>query len=574
MPAEIGELFFDTVILSMHRETGGDHMGSNPWKNMFPPHIWQRGVDYYRDGRVLDLQCRNHEITAEVEGSEIYTVSVTFGKGNSSITGYSCDCPYGEDGTPCKHLAAVLCAVQDEQRNPVPKEESGCAVEEMVGLLSESQMRSLLIRFAEENSRIREVIYLTATNELPQSQKNCWEADLEELTDSVADRHGFIDYEDASEYCDALVDYMNDRLPDLLSAGKTMDAFQLTWLTFQTGMEQDMDDSDGGLSILASYCMDAWSEILEQANLEEQQDILRWFAAHYASLELGRMFLDMYLYDAPWKDEIGSELLSLLDQQIQACLKSEIGQYRLENLIVYRVEWMERIGKCKEEQEQYFSQYHYLPRVREIQISQAMQTSDWDTTLALLEESKKIDENMPGLVAKYCTQMIEVYKKTDNREALLAELRDYLYHFRQDNLVYASMLKAMLSADEWTVERVHLLDSPTMSYQVYPLLEQEQMYEELMQRIEKKTDIFGLEKYEHLLRKTYEQRCKNVYITYLQNAMEQASNRKAYWSVIQILKKVRKYPDGKTAAQDLADCWKAKYPRRTSMLDELRKAGF
>ena len=39
-------------------------MASNPWKNMFPPHIWQRGVDYYRDGCVLDLQCQNNEVTA------------------------------------------------------------------------------------------------------------------------------------------------------------------------------------------------------------------------------------------------------------------------------------------------------------------------------------------------------------------------------------------------------------------------------------------------------------------------------------------------------------------------------
>ena len=39
-------------------------MANNPWKNMFLPHIWQQGVDYYRDGCVLDLQCQNNEVTA------------------------------------------------------------------------------------------------------------------------------------------------------------------------------------------------------------------------------------------------------------------------------------------------------------------------------------------------------------------------------------------------------------------------------------------------------------------------------------------------------------------------------
>ena len=549
-------------------------MASNPWKNIFPPHIWQRGVDYYRDGRVLDLHYLNSEVTAQVEGSETYTVSVTFNEARDGITDYFCDCLYGEDGTPCKHLAAVLCAVQDGAQSPIPEEKSEHTVEALVGLLSESQMRSLLIRFAEGDSHIREVIQLAATNELPQSQKNQWEADLEELTDSMSDRHGFIDYEDASEYCDALEEYMNDRLPDLLFAGKTMDAFQLTWLTFQTGVEQDMDDSDGGLSVLASFCMDAWSQILKQADLEEQREILHWFTAHYASLDLGRMFLDEYLYDAPWKDEIGPELLSFLDRQIQECLKNENSQYRLEDLIVYRVKWMERLGKSEEEQEQYFAQYHYLPRIREIKISQADQSGDWVTALALLEESREIDKDKPGLVAKYSAQIIEIYERTDNRESLLKELRNYLYEFRQDDLVYVLKLKAMLTPEEWTTERDRLLNSETMRFQTYTLLEQEQMYEELMQRIEKNTDIHALERYERLLKKSYGQRCLNAYVTHLQDAMGRAYNRKAYWSVIQTLKKVRKYPDGKETAKGLADCWRAKYPRRTSMLDELNKAGF
>lgn len=549
-------------------------MASNPWKNMFPPHIWLRGVDYYRDGRVLDLRYRNSEVTAQVEGSETYTVSVTFNKKRDCITDYFCDCPYGEDGTPCKHLAAVLCAVQDGAQSPIPEEKSEHTVEALVGLLSESQMRSLLIRFAEGDSHIKEVIQLAATNELPQTQKDQWEADLEELTDSMSDRHGFIDYEDASEYCDALEEYMNDRLPDLLFVGKTMDAFQLTWLTFQTGVEQDMDDSDGGLSVLASFCMDAWSQILKQADLEEQREILHWFTAHYASLELGRMFLDEYLYDAPWKDEIRSKLLSFLDRQIQECLKNENSQYRLEDLVVYRVKWMERIGWSKEEQEQYFTQYHYLPKIREVKITQAKQSGDWATALALLEESREIDQDKPGLVAKYSAQIIEIYERTDNRESLLKELRDYLYEFRQDDLVYVLKLKAMLTPEEWTAERDRLLNSETMRFQIYTLLEQEQMYEELMQRIEKNTDIHALERYERLLKKSYGQRCLNVYVTHLQDAMGRACNRKAYWSVIQTLKKVRKYPDGKAAAQSLADYWKEKYPRRTSMLDELRKAGF
>ena len=65
-------------------------MASNPWKNMFPPHIWQRGVDYYRDGCVLDLHYRSSEVTAQVESR---TPRPNTGRYGMCGTGGSRDCP-------------------------------------------------------------------------------------------------------------------------------------------------------------------------------------------------------------------------------------------------------------------------------------------------------------------------------------------------------------------------------------------------------------------------------------------------------------------------------------------------
>lgn len=549
-------------------------MADRLWKNIFQPHIWQRGVDYYHDGRVLNLKSNGNRITAEVEGSEIYTVSVMFDSEKNTIMDHSCDCPYGEDGTPCKHLAAVLYAIQDEDSPQTAKDNDEHTVEDLVNMLSEQQMRDLLIRFAKNNSFISEVLQLTVTKSVPQSQQDQWEQDLQELTDSASDRHGFIDYDEAYDYCYSLVEYMDDRLPDLLAAGQITEAFHLTWLVFQTGMEQEMDDSDGGTGVIASYCTAAWSSILEQSDLENQQQIFQWFISHFSDFELGEMFLDEYIYDAPWQKEIGSEMLIFLDKQIQKYMESSTGHYRLNGLIAKRVHWMERIGESQKEKEVYMLKYHHLPEIREIQISQAMREKDWDTALVLLEESKELDKDHFGLVDRYCTQIIEIYEKTNNRAALKKELLHYLHNHRQDNLVYVLKLKALLTPDEWIAERNLLLESKTMLYQIYPLLEHEKMYAQIMQRIEDDNDIYALERFEDVLKKDYALRCKNVFITYLGTAMDRASNRKAYWSVIQTLKKLRKYPEGKADAQNIADNWKAKYPRRTSMLDELKKAGF
>lgn len=52
------------------------------------------------------------------------------------------------------------------------------------------------------------------------------------------------------------------------------------------------------------------------------------------------------------------------------------------------------------------------------------------------------------------------------------------------------------------------------------------------------------------------------------------SNRNEYHELVQYLKKIATYPNGKTKAQELADEWKREYQKRRAMMDEIKKAGF
>lgn len=543
------------------------------WSELFPPHIWQRGQNYYRDGNILEIRYHGNSVTAKIEGTEIYHVSVTLDERANRIEDFSCDCPYGEDGTPCKHLAALLCALEDTD-DKFSKKETEPAFEQIVELLSTEQMRQLLIQFAQEDSFVWEKILLTATNQLPHLQKQQWQLDLQAMTDEAADRHCYIGYEEAYDYCCSLAEYLYDRVPDLLNNGLVMDAFELVCLVFQTGMEQDMDDSDGGLNMLANSCMGDWNRILELASAEKQKEMYHWFCAEYQKGDLTQMFLDEYIFVAPWNIEIALELLCFLDKQIQVCVDSKQHHYRLNDLVAHRIRWMEWTGASHTEQKSYLQKYHQLSAVREIEIAQAKRNSDWITAIALLEESKVLDADKIGLVARYSAQLIEIYEILHDYTAMRKELEYYLFSFRQDDLKHVEKMKSILSPVEWEDMRSKLLDSKTMQYQMYPLLYQEGLYAQMMTRIEAHTDIRNLEQYENLLKKEFPQRCIAVYQTYLYQAMDRACNRKAYWLVIQILKKLKKYPDGKVAAQAIAEQWKQTYPRRTSMLDELRKAGF
>ena len=65
---------------------------------------YQRGEIYYQDGLVGDLRINGNSIIAEVEGTELYRVTL---KHTARVFEGSCDCPASENFDFCKHCVAT-----------------------------------------------------------------------------------------------------------------------------------------------------------------------------------------------------------------------------------------------------------------------------------------------------------------------------------------------------------------------------------------------------------------------------------------------------------------------------------
>ncbi len=89
------------------------------WENLFIQVYRKRGLDYYREGRVTDLIMTGPgSWQAHVMGTRSYLVTVDLpGKGAKPLL--TCSCPVARDGYRCKHMAAVLYAV-DREADPEP----------------------------------------------------------------------------------------------------------------------------------------------------------------------------------------------------------------------------------------------------------------------------------------------------------------------------------------------------------------------------------------------------------------------------------------------------------------------
>ena len=81
---------------------------------LFPPHIAERGLLYFQQGKVRDVQKTSAgRYRAEVFGSENYSVWLKLDS-DLYIKDGGCDCPYGG---ACKHMAALWYAVRAQTQD-------------------------------------------------------------------------------------------------------------------------------------------------------------------------------------------------------------------------------------------------------------------------------------------------------------------------------------------------------------------------------------------------------------------------------------------------------------------------
>lgn len=79
--------------------------------------ILLRGLDYYKNNKIIDIWSQDNFVKAYIHGEEIYKVEI---KAEDGIIEYAtCTCPFFKDeGEYCKHITAVLFHLKN---NEVPE---------------------------------------------------------------------------------------------------------------------------------------------------------------------------------------------------------------------------------------------------------------------------------------------------------------------------------------------------------------------------------------------------------------------------------------------------------------------
>ena len=545
------------------------------WRNLFTSTILKRGQSYFEDGLVENLYDNDGEITAEVWGNEQYDVEILLN--GSEVVDMSCTCPYAEDGTPCKHMAAVLLA-WEESGGPktTRKAEPLIPLEEAIQRLSTETMQKLLLQQAENNRSLQDMIRLYATGTVDQKQKNAWRRDLKSLIRKYAKViDGYGDFDDCFQFFSDIEEYLHAHIRVLLDLHLFPEAVELLQEVYECVLDMEYRYEACDVPDVNFCCLEYMDQIVNSAD-ESYKEELYTFCLKKCE---GGLF--------PCTDNLWKKTLfdSFTDEKymkrtlihIEKCLcqiPSEMYPFETVELIRAKVQFMRALGQNEKEVEAFRKQYRRYPAIREDEIREAL---DGGRIAEAVEMLLAFRQTVPPHSPTFCQiseRLILLYEEMNDCVSYKKELKDYIFGIRQDDAIYVHKLKQALTADEWRAILPSLLQAKTMEYRRHELMAEERMYRELLSELETEVGLFGLRKYEKILKPHFPEEIRDVFFAYLDQEMYRASHRSAYESLVKRLKHMKTYPNGKEMAEQMANKWKRLYKRRSAMIEELKNAGF
>ncbi|QIG52698.1 acyltransferase [Nordella sp. HKS 07] len=213
-----------------------------------------RGEAYHRDGRVVLLSLEPEHVLAQVEGSEDYQVEH---HGRGKTFGGECSCPFFEDSGTCKHMVAVILAVN---------ETGGDGKADSVGALSRIRdnlrkknvdvLAEMIVKMAAQNPMLFRELDLAAAAALPGDGKEL-EGRLKKVIDNATRTRDYVDYRAAQGWA-AGVSTALDSVASLLQGGQADVALKLAEHAIDRieGAIGGIDDSDGHCGALMEQARD------------------------------------------------------------------------------------------------------------------------------------------------------------------------------------------------------------------------------------------------------------------------------------------------------------------------------
>jgi len=554
------------------------------WQRLFPAKILDRGYDYYLDDLVDDLRLNKDTLTATVQGSEDYSVRILFK--NDSISEMDCTCPYAEDGSNCKHMAAVLFQWNDEKddndddiltdNDSSDDSETDNSVTSLVTAADSEVIKSFLIQVLENDEKLLLRFKSMVVPGVSAEDMQKYKAQINRAVKSYTGRHGFIEYSSADSFTHAMSEFLVEVVGVMTDNENYREAFELTCHVFLTVADVEMDDSDGGRGELASKCCDIWLDILQNVDINAKTLMFNWFTDQLSGSVVDYMeeYIEDIIMDEFTERDFYNAKLAFADKKVldsRGSLDSWSNHFQHGRWARYRLALMESSHCDWSDLERYCSEQWVSSEVRKYYVEKCLEKQDYNRAIEVLEESVFLDSEYRGLVSEYSMKLKELYKRTGNTERYREQLWQLVLNHHVGDLEVYRELKALYPEEEWVEQRETVFKAPDWRYSIDDLYKEEGLNDRLLDYVLRSSGLNIAKKHLNTLKKLYPKQLLQKYRTEVEAMAKHVSDRNRYREMVSILRAMNSIEGGSDIVSEIARNWRFDYRNRRAMMDELSK---
>ena len=538
--------------------------------------ILSRGRAYYKSECITSLEYDGEEWTAEVEGSDDYTVSVSLSDEGKIINTY-CDCPY-EWGDYCKHQVAVFYALKDKSQQILAEMKAGKpgkkeSFKDILEALDKPTLIALIMEYAKTYKPIKSEIQFRYAQkaDVAKSARQV----IRSAINAVKHR-GYVGYGDvdaATEGADSVLQMMEDKI----MSGDIFTAVSLGIILAEEMMDllDYCDDSNGYVGGVVSEAINKMSDA-----------VLAMPGSHEDSKKIFDEILDHALaeiYDGwtDWRIDLLSALVPLCgDKDNRASLESCLADVDNNK----SSEWS-RDFELRQKQgiqlgiiRQFDGEAparHYIEQnldnvdFRKMAIEFSIEDENYDRAIALCVEGEDNNSRFPGIVKQLRELRYAAYEAAGKKPEQKALALDLLLDGDFD---YFLKYKDLHSKEEWLPAFYDVLDKAEQNSArgaYVKILVYEKHKPRLLAYCKKFP--YAIVDYHKILLPEYMIEAGLLFSAHIRKQAEAADNRSRYSEVCRLIEICDKACPGATDA--LCDEIIAKYAKRPAFMDEMRKIG-
>jgi hypothetical protein len=518
------------------------------WERLFSTQVLERGLKYWSDGAIRQIVGNNGSYSAVVSGGDDYEVTITKNS-QGDVEDMNCDCPHAEDGNNCKHMAAVLYALDEATRieqiariesdkdavgaKAVNRGKGGRAltIKGIINSLTIEELRDELLREADKDtvlaSRLKAMYQSKGALERTAAGKmgdntpgdNDWSEFVRVMRRRIngiirdrTDRSGFVDWRNSRKLIQDLEHEVLGELSDIVEYGKeALVVHGVASYLYEQFASIALDGSGGEYQDFAGSMMDLWEEVHDVADEEQRATIFSDMLDLYERIKARDDYLAEELFDF-MLDHFDAELLNrrklaAVDTELEQLKAARLAEaekmkgrrraahtasvfglpdsYEFERLVLQRIGLMEQLGYEQSDILDFRAAYRELPRIRKLEMDELEEQGDLSALIALLEESKELDKGRGGLIAHYSDRLVSCYDKQGNKGRARDEAYAYVMLYQPGSLEGFIRLKSYVDTHEWKSVRENVFEVAGPSRNLNALYHEEGLYDRILASLQR-----------------------------------------------------------------------------------------